>query len=360
MSTFLQYSELTYLVELIALGLVALALLAVTISVFSRLKSSKSEQKKILLLRRTAEKDRKAFDQTVADIDNVGKQVEANVLQTNNYVERAADKVQEAEQHAENIENIEVEMKQLVDGTTERMAHIQEHWEQLLKETTESMAQINVNFEKSVKKAGELSANVTDHLPSETLSKEVCITENVNGEIKKTLDLTLIESKELLNQIKDYKQQAESAFHSFKNTLGGFESQAHEQFDEIFNTADMARQELNANLDESREYMKIFRKNNDNAENNKREKKSLIVEGIDVDKKKTKKHKSVQVTIDQKYTNSNLESGRRISDTGSSSELISEVNPVDTTGVDEVFMGEGDKNLVSLFTNYRHAQTEVK
>lgn len=356
-TTISQYSELTYLVELVALGLVTLALLAVTISVFIRLKSGKREQKKILSLRRSAEIDKKAFDHTISEIDNMSKQAEISALQTNEYVKQAADKAQKAEKHAENIENIEVEMIQLVDGSTKRMAHIQDHWEQLLKETTESMDQINTNFEKSVNRATgtnklqlppAVDMNNQNNIQSDISTQEISVTEDVNGEIKNTLDLTLFESKELLNQIKEYQQEAKSAFLSFKSTLGGFESQAHEQFDGIFNTADIARQELNASLDESREYMKIFRKRNDTSQSDK---KQLVIEKNvnnsveSIETKNKKARRAVEATIKRKYSNVRIQADQTINDCGSL-EMRSK-NSLSN------FIDNDNKNLVSLFTNYK-------
>ena len=273
-----EYSNFTYLVELIALGLVATALLVVTFSVFTRFKSGKKAHKKILSLRRSAEQDKKMFDETIAEIDSIGKQVEQSAQEAQQHATRVASIEKDVEDRAEYIARVELDMKQLVDGTTERMAHIQEYWEQQLKNTTKVMNQINSNLESGLEKT------VGQSQQAEKILKNLnCLQGNtfgdegmsVNAEIKQTLDLALKESSELLSQIKDYQKQAELAFGSFTNTLGGFESQAHEQFDEIFNTADMARQELNANLDESREYMKIFRRDDNIVE------QVMVLEGID-------------------------------------------------------------------------------
>ena len=367
-STLSQYSNLTYLVELIALGLVAFALLAVTISIYTRLKSGKKEQKKILSLRRSAEQDKKLFDETVAEINNIGKKVEQDADETQQHANQVAETVKIVEQRAEKITNIELDMKQLVDGTTERMAHIQEYWEQQLKETTDSMDQISVNLKNGLEKTTEQSKQAEKLLNSfgnissiNSLSQEQGDT-SVNSEIKETLDLTLIESKELLSQIKDYQQQTQTAFSSFTNTLGGFESQAHEQFDEIFNTADMARQELNANLDESREYMKIFRK--DKAKPQREEK--LVLEGIDKTSKNTHSAPSSddslsdiaakgQVSIDGDASTLKVKGrkGRPIIGMNDAEDLTDH-SLLKHYGKQPIHPEDEDKNLVSLFSKFRH------
>lgn len=404
--TLSQYSELTYLVELVALGLVALALLAVTFSIIRRLKTGQREQKKMLSLRRSVEKDKEAADKAFSEIDGVGKQIKETAKEADMHLVRAAKKVREAEKHAETVANIEVEMKQAVDGTTERMIHIQEHWEFLLKETTESMDAIKTNLKEGVVQAAKNSEQTTAalHALNETATKvknsadiPAQLKNPVNKEIQETLDLTLAESKELLAQIQAYQQQAKTVFTSFTSTLSGFESQAHEQFDEVFNTADVARQELNANLDESREYLKIFRKdnpedqednqtknnnNNNNKDNTKyteentkketSEKNRLILKGIDTDrpvKKKSKSGQPVQEVKSGSYSSKvtikeGVERVKAVSASRDDRPLLG-VNDVESLTNKNLISKEydgkivskaleaDDKNLISLFTRFK-------
>lgn len=382
--TLAQYSELTYLVELIALGLVAAALLAVTFSILRRLKSGKREQKKMLSLRRSAEKDKEVVDKTFAEIDGVGKQIKETAKEADMHLGRAAKKVREAEQHAEAVANIEVEMKQAVDGTTERMIHIQEHWDFLLKETTESMNAINTNLKEGMAQTAKNSEQTMTALnalgkTATKVNKNADIPDQlkspVNEEIKETLDLTLTESKELLTQIKAYQQQAKTAFSSFTSTLSGFESQAHEQFDEVFNTADVARQELNANLDESREYLKIFRKNNTEDQRGKNVKKESkqgqgaeeAQSGTSSSKKvkKAAKKKIVKKKVIKKRAEKKRKGIKAVSSSRKNRPLLG-VNDVesltnkeliskkyDTKGVSQALKADEDKNLISLFTKFK-------
>ncbi|MEE9302791.1 MAG: hypothetical protein V3U84_03300 [Thiotrichaceae bacterium] len=386
-ATISQYSNL-YLIELIALGLVATALLAVTFSIFTRLKSGKKEQKKLLSLRRSAEQDKKIFNETLIEINNIGKKVEQNADEAEQQVNRITESVNEIEQHSDTVSNIELEMKQLVDGTTERMTHIQDYWEQQLKDTTDAMRQINHNLKQGIDKTteqGNQAETLLDSLTRIKLSNNHVAKQgdlSINIEIKETLDLTLKESKELLTQIKDYQEQAKEAFSSFTNTLSGFESQAHEQFDEIFNTADMARQELNANLDESREYMKIFRKDDKPTD----EEEQLILEGIDKkpklesiddkedDKEPTKikppsltektskqpqtDNDETKLDNDEDRLNAKGRKGRPIIDMNDAQDLTDPSlikkygkYPINPAAEEE---REEDKNLVSLFSKFRH------
>ena len=378
-----QYSNLTYMIELIALGLVAAALLAVTFSIYVRVKSGKKEQKKILSLRRSAEHDKKIFDETIAEINNIGKKIQTEATETQQQLNQVNETVKTAEKQAENITSLELDMKQLVDGTTERMTHIQQHWEQQLKDTTDTISQINGHLENSLGKTAEQSkqaesllsnlSNIQNSNQFTQGSTPVVNADNtaINAEIKETLDLTLKESKDLLIQIKDYQEQAKAAFTSFTSTLGGFESQAHEQFDDIFNTADIARQELNANLDESREYMKIFRKEEPQQEN-------LVLEGIDKlpansdksrDEGSEKNKKVASESNNSEMKEKNVESpkieisqrnikerkGRPIINMHDAEDLTdpSLIKSYGKTPIENPDYEE-DKNLVSLFSKFRH------
>ncbi len=364
-STLSQYSDITYLVELIALGLVVAALLAVTFSIFTRQGVSKREQKKILSLRRSAEQDKKVFDQTLSELDSIGKKIKEDATEVHEQLNKTTEKTHEIEQRAEAVATIELDMKQLIEGTTERINHIKEYWEQQLKETTSAMNQINANMESGLKQTAEQSKQAEillknlSELHSATVSEDG---KSVNAAIRETLEQTLTESKELLTQIKDYKEQARVAYSSFTNTLSSFESQAHEQFDDIFNTADIARQELNANLDESREYMKIFRKD----KHNEAAERNLILEGID----KTPKEKQT-TTVESKKDNT--ENTVIISNEGKEAPksnyrrrgrpIIGMTDAEDLTdpsllkeyGSQPVSPANEDKNLVSLFSKFRHS-----
>ncbi len=370
MSTLSQYSDLTYLIELIALGLVVAALLAVTFSIFTRQGASKREQKKILSLRRTAEQDKEAVDRTLAEINNIGKQIKEDADEAQQQLTRASKKASEIEQRAEAVATIELDMKQLIEATTERINHIQEYWEQQLEETTTAMSQINSHLENGLKQTAQQGIQAETLLKN--LSRLHAETTNEDGndistEIKETLNRTLVESKELLNQLKEYKQQATSAYQSFTLTLSDFEKQTHEQFDDIFNSADIARQELNANLDESRKYMEVFRDKDQTASNN------LILEGID--KKATKEtleKPDKSTTKMEAYTtprevvtisdeDKNLPSSYRhrkrpiigMTDAEDLTDpsLIKEYGPEPIAPANED--KDKDKNLVSLFSKFR-------
>ena len=68
------------------------------------------------------------------------------------------------------------------------------------------------------------------------------------------------ESTQLLKLLKKQQKDAEQALKHFNEELSGYEEQAYEQFDSSFQVADIARQELSANIEESRKHLESMRR----------------------------------------------------------------------------------------------------
>lgn len=360
-STISEYANMAYLVELIALGLVAAALLAVTFSIITRRSAGKKEHETLLTLRRSAEQDKKIFDATVSEINNIGKKVKEETAEVQEQITLTVEKAAEAEQRAENIATLELEMKQLVDGTTERMSHIQEYWDKQLESTVETINQINEKLDNGIhasldsnQQAEHILKALSERMEQTPHSSQEGIA--VNGEIKEILDQTLEESRQLLSQIRNYQTEAESVFNSFRSTMGDVETQAHQQFDEVFNAADIARQELNANLDESREYIEVLR-------NTEKPQNTLVLEGIDPAPNKPKKQAMSRPERTKKPAEKTAEADQAINVKGRHGRPIIGMNDAEDLTDPSLIKAYGkdlseteaaeDKNLVSLFSKFR-------
>jgi len=68
------------------------------------------------------------------------------------------------------------------------------------------------------------------------------------------------ESNKLITLLKQQQEQAERSLNDYSERLNTFEEQAYEQFDTSFQVADLARQELTANLDENRKHVETMRR----------------------------------------------------------------------------------------------------
>jgi len=87
----------------------------------------------------------------------------------------------------------------------------------------------------------------------------------------------------LISLLKQHSDRAEMSLNKFTNHLTDFEEQAYEQFDSSFQVADLARQELTANIDESRTHIENMRRHEEQSQKlNRQTQKNL--EALDYSK----------------------------------------------------------------------------
>jgi len=89
-----------------------------------------------------------------------------------------------------------------------------------------------------------------------TLDKNSDLTQKVNENLEKAHK----ESKQLLKTLEKHQKNAEQSLKNYSDKLKNFEEQAYEQFDTSFQVADLARQELTANTEESRKHIETMRR----------------------------------------------------------------------------------------------------
>ena len=90
---------------------------------------------------------------------------------------------------------------------------------------------------------------------------------NISNQLAATLEETFKESKQLLKLLKEHQKVAEKSLNGFSEELTVYEEQAYEQFDTTFQVADLARQELTANIDESRKHIETMRRHEEQSHN---------------------------------------------------------------------------------------------
>lgn len=280
MNKLLEYSQLTYLIELIAIGLLAAAILGVTISIAYRQVSAKKKHAKLSLLSQQAEENSHIIEEKLGSLENIEKNYQENINASKIQLEAIQDeqnatfeRADEIEKRAENIAQLENEMKNTIDTITERLNHIQTYWDKQLNDTVNTINQINAKLDDGLQRtieqekvASNLMVELTDKYGSiSTLSDAES---PVQQQIQKNLLASLEESEKLLAQLKGYQSKAENSFNHFREEMNGYESQAVEQFDAVFNAADIARQEMNASLTENRDYVQKLRSTDNDIENN--------------------------------------------------------------------------------------------
>jgi hypothetical protein len=278
MNAITQNQDLMYFIELVVIGLMALALVSVTLSIFYSRWAGKREHLLIRKLRHKAELDKDEAIKSYDTIHEMQKKSQEVVNTLNIQLNELSDKQEttfarsdEIEMQAERVARYENQLKQDIDAMGKRMEQIQTYWDQQFEETVETIAKIHDRMNESISRLDnslekvaeqEKLANDLSIKMSEQYNKIIQEQEEntrVNKDVHKVLDDTLLESTRLLEQLKKYQDDSEKVFGNFTSELNSYESQAFEHFDAIYNAVDVARKELDANLEESRKQVSELR-----------------------------------------------------------------------------------------------------
>ncbi len=272
-------SQLTHIIELVVAGIVAAALIISVLVLFLGRWLARREKKKIKKIRIEAEQDKenitsaattireqeKESTKLVHDIrsqaSEISTQHEENILYTKSIADTS-----------EKVKAQEKELTEVADHVSSRMVDIQAYWDDQLKSTIETVAQVQEKLDKNLISVDDDLGKIhhqkklSQELLQDFLNKhnEQSNTFDSNSEITKqvneNLQQTLKESKKLVEILKKHQKEAEKSLKNYNDKLNTFEEQAYEQFDTSFQVADLARQELNANIDESRKHVETMRR----------------------------------------------------------------------------------------------------
>jgi len=170
------------------------------------------------------------------------------------------------------------------------MNKIQSYWDSQLNSTISTIQEVQANLDKSLNQVDEdlgtmqHQKKLSQELLQDFLGKHKEQTELINNnfdiseKVGLTLEETLQESTLLVSLLKQHQNNAERSLSKFTEDLTGLEEQAYEQFDSSFQVADLARQELTANIDESRTHIKSMRRHEEQSQQlNRQTQKNLEV-----------------------------------------------------------------------------------
>jgi len=132
----------------------------------------------------------------------------------------------------------------------------------------ENLAKVDDGIE-TMQRQKELSQDLLQDFLSKHKEQEEVVSNssNISGQVTKSLEETLKESNKLLELLKQHQEVAEKSLQGFATELTVYEEQAYEQFDSTFQVADLARQELTANIDESRKHIETMRRHEEQSHN---------------------------------------------------------------------------------------------
>ena len=279
-------SPITYIIELVVAGIVASALIISVLVLFLGRWAANREKKLIRELRIEAEIEKDHVISAAASIREKEEETSELVKDMQDKASRLTSKIDLADEHNEKILEVsekvikhEKELKEVSDHVSTRMNDIQDYWDDQLHETITVIGKVQSGLDENLAKVDdgietmqrqkELSQDLlhdflTKHQEQEeVLSSNSDISEKLTESLKNTFD----ESNKLLKLLKQQQKVAENALKGFTEELTVYEEQAYEQFDSTFQVADLARQELTANIDESRKHIETMRRHEEQSHN---------------------------------------------------------------------------------------------
>ena len=276
--------QFSHIIELVVAGIVASALIISVLVLFLGRWAGRREKKLIKKIRIKAEEEQ---ENIVAAATTVREQEK----ETTKIVHKIRDDAKEFSEKKEVIENFDKDVheitlqakakKEVIDDITdtvnENVDKIKAYWDEQLTSTLTTIEKVQSGLDKSLSSVDKnLDDMLQQKIQSDELLNEFIAKNNTNldvinknsvssEELNKKLKETLKESTQLLKVLKKHQISAEKSLKKFTEELIAYEEQAYEQFDTSFQVADLARQELNANIDESRKHIETMRRHEEQS-----------------------------------------------------------------------------------------------
>lgn len=277
-------AQLTHIIELVVAGIVASALIISVLVLFLGRWVGRREKKLIKEIRIQAEEE---HEHIIAAATTVREQEK----ETTKIVHKIRGDVQDFTAKKEAIDDFDKDVKEITlqakakkeeidvisNTVNENVDKIKGYWDAQLTSTLSTIEKVQGGLDQSLNQVDKnLDDMLQQKIQSEELLNEYLIQHNeqinvisksaVSSEaLNKNLKDTLKESNQLLNLLKRHQKSAEKSLNNFTHELSAYEEQAYEQFDTSFQVADLARQELNANIDESRKHIETMRRHEEQS-----------------------------------------------------------------------------------------------
>lgn len=277
-------TSLAYIIELVVAGIVASALIISVLVLFLGRWAANKEKKLIKSLRIEAEQEKDNVTSAATSVREKEKETVALVSDMQDKANQLTQKIAEADEHNEKIAEVtekavkhEKELKQVTDHVSTRMNDIQDYWKGQLEETVSTIGQVQQGLGENLDKVDEgietmqRQKELSQELLQDFISKHNEQNEalhnnsNISLQVAENLQETYKESSSLLKLLKKQRRIAEKSLKNFTEELTVYEEQAYEQFDTTFQVADLARQELSANIDESRKHIETMRRHEEQS-----------------------------------------------------------------------------------------------
>lgn len=267
------------MVNLIDVVIIAIALIAALGALLLlRPQVDHRSMQKIRKMLHKAEQDQKTITQILntvefgaKDAEYLSRQLKSRVEQVNTENKTSQSRAETAEVTINKAKAAEKELRQISQQLGERIQHTQTYWNDQLEDTTGNIKKIKANLNQGLTRVDEgllrlqeqekiaqgfthkLLQHQKEHLASQ--QKNTLI----SGEVHTQMDSILKESTASMRFIQEHQQQIDDLFNNYSGGIRKLEKQANEQFTEVFQSTDMARQEMNAGLQENSQILEKLR-----------------------------------------------------------------------------------------------------
>lgn len=271
--------QYTNIVELIVFAIISAALIISVLVLSLGRWAGHKDKKAIKAIRHHAEQDQKEITSVVESIRQHEKDTTIIVRGVNALTHDFSSKRKEIDEYeksilesSNNIKQQEQELIQTTNSISLRMNKIQAYWDSQLDSTIATIQEVQAHLDSNLNKVdNDLETMQSQKVLSQELLQDFLgkhqeqshiINNNfdISEKVGQTLEETLRESTTLIGLLQQHQNSAEKSLEKFTSELTGFEEQAYEQFDSSFQVADIARQELTANIDESRTHIESMRR----------------------------------------------------------------------------------------------------
>lgn len=279
-------SQLKNIIELVVAGIVASALIISVLVIFLGRWLANKEKRTIKKLRIEAEEDKENITSASVTIREQEKETTQLIHAMRNQATEISAQQKTTEKYSrdiietsDNIKNQEQEIKGIAIDVSKHMNDIKSYWETQLNDTishvqkvqeklTSNLEQVEIDLEK-IQQQKQLSQELLQEFLN-THNQQISVVDSASKfskEVNQNLEQSYEESKSLIDMLQKHKKEAEKSLKQYSEKINTFEEQAYEQFDTSFQVADLARQELTANLDESRKHIESIRRQEEQSHN---------------------------------------------------------------------------------------------
>ena len=266
-------------------------------------KSMKKDRDFVNTLKQNIVKEQKRIDNSMRGIkmseDRANKVLEKLVYQNNALMSKqhhawlSSEKIDNLAQKSEIIES---ELQRKSDSFERRIEQTQLRWDERLNETENTVLRVDQELNeglrhldagiKRVQQQDAHSYQLAQHITAQHNIQLSTLEANneLSEKVRSSLNQTLQESTQLFDHLHENQEKTEKAYASFMESIGQYENDLYGQYDVAFQNADMARQELDANLSESRLHVETLRRYEEQSrlvkENTEKNLKQLDIKSI--------------------------------------------------------------------------------